>query len=484
MKSVAALRATLLGGLLLAVPGLAAPTPRPAQQQQQQQAAPQTLLRRQTVAPLPGGLDRVPMLNDNNPELIRQAGILLSGFDGSLGYAGRPLGVPGAHLNRPLSGRFELFSHHVYAGTPEKLDSTLWLAVVAAPRGPQPVRLRLVSGSTALSQSVDPSQPAAPFLPLPALMRQGSTAIWSGPGSRVATELLNRERSPLLPREWTLPPGRLSTLLVLPLPVRGLDPLLNGRNLQMRLQSSGAVDVATLAAFGPGEGPPEPGIWARLLEGGLSPKEHSPSPRGAAGAIVYSRVSGIQQGSLWRGRITDPGSGFLSATRAPISWPISSLERGSLGTGQVQTAELGAFYPGTAWAAHGNYGVEYDLTLPLRNDSPGPVVLQLALESPLKHDKPQGGLRFRDPPATAVMFRGTVEVAGLDDPAGRPSGRQAFHLVLRAGEQGPALGRVSLAAGQERQLRVRLIYPADATPPQVLSLLPVKQSGATPAATP
>ena len=42
--------------------------------------------------------------------------------------------------------------------------------------------------------------------------------------------------------------------------------------------------------------------------------------------------------------------------------------RRTLGTGQVQTGELSRFYPGTAWAAHGNYGVEYDLTLPLVND--------------------------------------------------------------------------------------------------------------------
>jgi hypothetical protein len=102
------------------------------------------------------------------------------------------------------------------------------------------------------------------------------------------------------------------------------------------------------------------------------------------------------------------------------------------------------------------------------------VKLQLALESPLKHDQPLGGLRFRLTPAPAVMFRGTVEVAGLDGAEGRPLGRQAFHLVQRAGQQGPALGTVSLAPGQERTLQVRLIYPADATAPQVLSLLPAE----------
>ncbi|MCP9932397.1 DUF3370 domain-containing protein [Cyanobium sp. Candia 9D4] len=482
-----ALALAALGGPLLAQPQ-PAPTP--------------PVLRPGTVAPLPGRLDAVPMVNDNNPEVIKGPGILLSTFDGQRGYAGRPLGVPSAHLNAAVSGPFELFSHHIYAGTPESLDSTLWLAVVAAPRGSGPVKLRTVAGSTALSQSVDPDQPSAPFLPLPALMEQGSTPIWAGPGSRVATELLARQRSPLVPEGWTLPAGQLSTLMVLPLPVRGLDPLLNGLNLQLRLHSDGPVDVATLAAFGPVDRPPDPAVWQRLLQGGLSPKEHSPSPRGASGPMIYSRVSGVQEGSAWVGRITDPGRPTLSVSRAPISWPIASLERGTLGTGQVQTAPLRAFYPGTAWAAHGNYGVTYDLSLPLRNDTPRPVQLALALESPIKTDQPLGGLRFNTTPARAVMFRGTVEVSGLDNAAGGPGGRRRFHLVLRAGQEGPPLGTVSLRPGQERQLRVRLIYPADATPPQVLSLIPVvkpvapgtapvaapgaavKQSGAPPASRP
>jgi hypothetical protein len=435
-------------------------------------------LRPQSVAPLPGGLDGVLLVNDNNPELISGPGILLSTFPGE------GLGVPSAHLDLPLSGRFDLFSHHVYAGKPESLDSTLWLAVLAQPRGSEPVSLRLLAGSTALSQSLDPAMAGAPFLPLPPLMRQGSTAVWAGPGSRVATELLARQRSPELPASWTLPPGRPTTLLVLPLPVRGLDPLLNGRNLQLRLESSGAISVATLAAFGSNGAPPPDTSWSALLNGDLSPKEHQPTPRGARGKLIYSRVSGVQIGSVWRGTITSPGHPWLNTSAAPISWPIASLEQGSLGTGQVQTAELKAFYPGSAWAAHGNYGVEYDLTIPLRNTGPRPTQLQLALESPLKHDQPMGGLRFHRQPSRAVMFRGTVEVSGLDGSNGRPLGRQSFHLVQRAGEQGAPLGTVNLAPGAMRNLRVRLIYPADATPPQVLSLLPVKQSADQPVPSP
>ncbi len=471
-----ALRRSLLaaGGALLLAPGLALAPPAPAQQQGSPRREP--ILRRQTVAPLPGGLDQVLVVNDNNPELISGPGILLSTF----APAGR--GVPEAHLDVALKGRFDLFSHHVYAGKPETMNSTLWLAVVAKPRGDAPVQLRLLEGSTALSQSLDPAMAGAPFLPLPPLLPERTSPAWAGPGSRVATELLMRQRSPELARSWTLEPGAATTLVVLPLPVRGLDPLLNGRNLQLRLQSDGPISLATLAAFGSeGDQPPPPQTWAKMLEGGLSPKEHKPTPRGAPGRMIYSRVSGVQVGSVWRGTITSPGTSWLSTDAAPISWPIASLEGGRLGTDQVQTAELQTFYDGTAWAAHGNYGVEYDLTIPLRNTGTEPVQLQLALESPIKGDPAIGGLRFNATPVRSVMFRGPIEVAGLDGSGGRPSARRRFHLVQRAGEEGPALGTVSLKPGASRNLRVRLIYPADATPPQVLSLLPVKQSPQQPA---
>jgi hypothetical protein len=473
--------------LLLAATALLAATDAATAQPQAKGQAPATpapataptpappVLRRQTVAPLPGSLDRVLLVNDNNPELISGPGILLSTFPS----AGR--GVPEAHLDVALDGRFDLFSHHVFAGKPETLNSTLWLAVVAQPRGDRPVTLRLLGGSTALSQSLDPAMAGAPFLPLPPLLAESTTPAWAGPGSRVATELLMRRNSPEIPASWTLPVGTPSTLVVLPLPVRGLDPLLNGRNLQLRLESDGPVSLATLAAFGGSTTPPAPESWGRLLDGPLSPKEHQPTPRGASGRIIYSRVSGVQEGSVWRATITDPGQRWLSAGAAPISWPIASLERGTLGTGQVQTAELKAFYPGTAWAAHGNYGVEYDLTIPLRNTGTAPVQLQLALESPIKGDQAQGGLRFNVTPSRAVMFRGPVEVSGLDGPGGQPTARRRFHLVQRAGDQSPALGTISLAPGAMRSVRVRLIYPADASPPQVLSLLPVKQSADQPA---
>jgi hypothetical protein len=425
-------------------------------------------LREQQLRPLPGQLDGVLLLNDNNPELITGEGVLLSTFPANQG------------LDVALDGRFDLFSHHVYAGKPEELASTLWLAVLAQPLGTEPVTLDVISGSTSLSQGTKSGQTAAPFLPLPSLMAESTTPIASGPGSRVAGDLLRGDQAPELPKQIKIDPGHASALVVLPIPVAGLDPLLNGRNLQLRLKSSAPVYLATVAAYGQNDSPPSDQRWRALLSTGTrSPKEHQPTPRGSKGRMIYSRVSGVQIGSTWTGSLSDPGSNTLNINEAPISWPISSLERGDLGTNQVQTAELKRFDKGTAWAAHGNYGVEYDLTLPLRNPERSSRTVAIALESPDKRGSSNGKLQFKPGNSGPVMFRGPIEITGLDGANGRAMGRRRFHLVLRRGQEGPQLGTVSLAPGESRRVRVRLVYPADATPPQVLTVLPVKQSNST-----
>ena len=425
-------------------------------------------LREQQLRPLPGQLDGVLLLNDNNPELITGEGVLLSTFPANQG------------LDVALDGRFDLFSHHVYAGKPEELASTLWLAVLAQPLGTEPVTLDVISGSTSLSQGTKSGQTAAPFLPLPSLMAESTTPIASGPGSRVAGDLLRGDQAPELPKQIKIDPGHASALLVLPIPVAGLDPLLNGRNLQLRLKSSAPVYLATVAAYGQNDSPPSDQRWRALLSTGTrSPKEHQPTPRGSKGRMIYSRVSGVQIGSTWTGSLSDPGSTTLNINEAPISWPISSLERGDLGTNQVQTAELKRFDKGTAWAAHGNYGVEYDLTLPLRNPERSSRTVAIALESPDKRGSSNGKLQFKPGNSGPVMFRGPIEITGLDGANGRAMGRRRFHLVLRRGQEGPQLGTVSLAPGESRRVRVRLVYPADATPPQVLTVLPVKQSNSS-----
>ena len=48
--------------------------------------------------------------------------------------------------------------------------------------------------------------------------------------------------------------------------------------------------------------------------------------------------------------------------------------------------------------------------------------------------------------------------------------------MRRQGQAGPPRGQVTLKPGEAREVQIRLIYPADATPPQVLTVRPVKQS--------
>lgn len=118
--------------------------------------------------------------------------------------------------------------------------------------------------------------------------------------------------------------------MVLPIPVAGLDPLLNGRNLQLRLRSSGPVYLATLATQGNNDDAPTLTRWQELLRSGrLSPKEHTPTPRGSRGKMIYSRVSGIQVGSRWAATITDPGTSTLSLPQRQSRGQSAAWSEGS-----------------------------------------------------------------------------------------------------------------------------------------------------------
>ncbi|MEC7381483.1 MAG: DUF3370 family protein, partial [Cyanobacteriota bacterium] len=161
-------------------------------------AAPTVKQRQQQVRPLPGGLDKVLMVNDNNPELITGEGILISTFP-TKNTQSSSAKADKNNLAVSLDGRFDLFSHHVYAGLPDNLESTLWLAVLAQPLGEEPVQLTLLKGSTSLSQATEAGQTAAPFLPLPKVIAETTTPIAAGPGSRVAGDLLRGERAQELP---------------------------------------------------------------------------------------------------------------------------------------------------------------------------------------------------------------------------------------------------------------------------------------------
>lgn len=219
--------------------------------------------------------------------------------------------------------------------------------------------------------------------------------------------------------------------------------------------------------------------WQELLRtADLSgPRDLAPTPLAMTeGQVIYGRVAGVAQGSQWKTELTDPGSPDLAIPDpgSAFSYGISLLHEGTLGTGQIQSGKMLVRYPDTAYQAHGNYGVEYNLILPLTNYTDETQTVAIALETPIKEDElSQPGLQFFDPPPERIFFRGVVRVRFTDDVGFART--QYIHLVLRRGQQGEPLVWLEMPPGDHRLVEVDLLYPPDSTPPQVLTVKTLKK---------
>ncbi|CAC5340417.1 conserved exported hypothetical protein [Planktothrix rubescens CCAP 1459/22] len=439
------------------------------------QAAPPVneILQPQQVRPLPGQLDKIPVFNSNSPELILNEGILLSTFPKTNKKQ------PEAHLNFPFQGKFDIFAHHI-AKPPQENDlRTLYLGILAYNPGIKPVTINILEAASYLSQ------PDAPFIPLDAVLDNSAGNIFAGPGSRVMNDILRGKRQPEFVKKIIIPPQSSRLLLNAPIPVKNLEPPLNGRSTLMRLESDGAVYIASLAKYAtlqPNRIEIAPTLteWEQLLQQGMlvTPRDRTPTPPNTnSEQIIYGRVAGVALGSRWNANIVDPNSSSLTIPKSgeTFSYPISSLPRGQLGTNQIQSAPLVVRYPDTAYQAHGNYGIEYNLILPLYNPTSQPQKVILTIQTPIKEEKlSQPGLRFFDPPAPQVFFRGTVRLSFGDDQG--KSQIRYIHLVQKRGQQGESLVQLILKPQETRSVKVDFLYPPDASPPQVLTVktLPLK----------
>ncbi|MBD2056339.1 DUF3370 domain-containing protein [Oculatella sp. FACHB-28] len=441
----------------------ATPTPTPPPPPE-----PQEFVRPQEVRSLPGGLDQIPMFNSNSPELVQTQGILLSTFPAE------GMEQPAAHLNFPFEGRFDLFAHHVYrAPSPEELTS-LYLGIIVHNPGSQPVAVDVLQAATYLSQ------PDAPFIDLPALVENPLGEVYAGPGGRVMNDILRGQRQEGFSPQVIVPPGGYEMLLNVPIPVETLDPPINGRSTLMRLRSDGRVYVASLALFARedetgNEQAPTLDEWRSLLQTGslAGARDRTPTPPDQTGGqVVYGRVAGVAQGSVWEAQVADSPNALTLSIPAPgeaFSYGLSTLVAGRLGTNQVQTAPMLVRYPDTAYQAHGNYAIQYSLSLPLHNPTDQTQQVAIALQTPIKEDLlSQNGLRFFKPLPTQTFFRGTVRVRYTDD-RGLPRTRY-IHVVQRRGQQGEPLVTLEMPEGDRRLVQVDFLYPPDSTPPQVLTV--------------
>lgn len=135
-------------------------------------------------------------------------------------------------------------------------------------------------------------------------------------------------------------------------------------------------------------------------------------------------------------------------------------------------------YEDTAYSAHGNYGVKYDLAIPLKNTSNRALNVSLSLETPVKSDVKSETMKFSDPPYPQIYFRGTIKVTtAANEPAERV---RYFHVVQRYGEMGRPFLTLPIAASHEQTVRVEFFYPPDCTPPQLLTLSTSPAVGSAP----
>ena len=474
------------------------------------------VIRRQEVRPLSGGLDEVPVFNSNSPEVVQQEGILLSTFppDG--------MASPEAHLNYAFQGRFDIFAHHIARGLNADDRRTLFLGVVVYNPNSIPVEIKIHQGVSYLSQE-------APFIDLPESRLNSNGNVFAGPGSRTATDILRGTSQPQWPRSITIHPGHVHLLMNTPIPLRQLsvpvngsyaqgqiipnpaappaalstadNQLLpqetpgssssaspaprpipsNGRTAMMYLTANGPVYVASLAKYADktltnNERVPTLRDWLRVLKQGelAGPRDIPPSdPQSYEfGRFYYGRVAGVAKGSSWRTTLTDdPNSDNLTIPDPgnSFSYVISSVDRNTFGTGQIQSAPMVVRYSDTAFRAHGNYGVRYSLKLPLYNSHDAAQTVSIKFQTPLGDESLTDGLRFRRPPNNRIFFRGTVRLKFKNSMGIERT--HYLHLVQRGGQESNPLVSLTIPAKTRHEVEVDLVYPADATPPQVLTVL-------------
>lgn len=423
------------------------------------------------VYSLPGHLDSVPVFNSNSPELVMEEGILLSSLPG-------PEGSQAPFLNYAFQGDFSVFSHHI---TKDNVpgERLLYTGLLASNQTDQPIKLQLKAGASYLSQ------PDALFRPLPTLKANPEAQIYAGPGDRVATELV-AGKSQFPPMAYEIPPRSTVLLASLPIPTEvEILPPINGRSTLMHFNSNGPLYLSHVAYFADVEDNDGSGfkvptledyqrvLNARKLAGPRdnTPTNYDPQDPPPTGKFIYGRVAGIQKGACWHAKLFQKTAILqMPAAGETIGYPIASLYLKRYGTVQNQSAEMLKRYPDTAYQAHGNYGVNYELDLPFNNPDPfyRNYVLRLTHPAQISGSAPNVTLTYRYPPDKQVVFRGSVRLQWTDEFNQKQD--HLVHLALRHGEEAPPLALLTVPPGRRYDVKMSLIYPADATPPQLFSI--------------
>ena len=396
------------------------------------------LMAGQRAKPLNGTFNTVPVLHSNQPEEVEGPGILINTSSG-VSYAAET-GAPLTNSDYTFNGEFGVHIHHKYI--PPKNErwagsrrSELTLGLILINTSYQPVHIRFEAG--AVRNSFE-----APYLAnnLMGVKPLGMRAWNTGPGDATATQLLRGKLDSNLTDEITIP-GRSRVVIF-----RTELPSLGIANALLRGRSDGPFQMAVVAARDPQN---DYDIVAVLDESKLAPgRVYLRRIAEINNRQVFSRVGGVAIGDTYQATINHDLN-----SEGPLHVPFTSTNRNNFGTKEIQVNSLASRMVDSSLDNVGTYGVRYEVTLNLTGAGPYELVMS--------HPTAFG----RTKPFTA--FRGSIQIT-------TESGIEEVHVGMRSGES-LSLTSLNLKPGVVNPVKVTMVYPADATPGHLLSVVSASQ---------
>ncbi len=396
------------------------------------------LMAGQRAKPLNGSFNTVPVLHSNQPEEVEGPGILINTSQG-VSYAAET-GAPLANPDYTFNGEFGVHIHHKYI--PPKGErwagsrrSELTLGLILINTSYQPVHIRFEAGAVRNSFQ-------APYLAnnLMGVKPLGIRAWNTGPGDATATQLLRGKLDSNLTDEITIPERSRVVLFRTELPSLGIaNALLRGR-------SDGPFQMAVVAAREPQS---DYDIVAVLDQSKLAPgRVYLKRIAEINNRQIFSRVGGVAIGDTFQATISHDLN-----SEGPLHVPFTSTNRHNFGTKEIQVNALASRMVDSSLDNVGTYGVRYEVTLNLKGAGPYELVMS--------HPTAFG----RSKPFTA--FRGSIQIT-------TESGIEDIHVGMRSGES-LTLTSLNLKPGVSNPIKVTMVYPADATPGHLLSVVSASQ---------
>ena len=396
------------------------------------------LMAGQRAKPLNGSFNTVPVLHSNQPEEVEGPGILINTSQG-VSYAAET-GAPLSNAEYTFNGEFGIHLHHKYHRPKNQSWSgsrrpELTIGLILINSSYQPVNIRFNSG--AIRNSFQ-----APYLAnsLMGVKPLGNRPWNTGPGDATAIQLLRGKLDQKLSEEITIPGRSRIVLLQTELPASGIaNALLRGR-------SDGPFQMAVVAAREPQS---DYDIVAVLDQSKLAPgRVYLNRIAEINNRRIFSRVGGVAIGDTYQATINHDLN-----REGPLHVPFTSTNRHNFGTKEIQVNALASRMVDSSLDNVGTYGVRYEVTLNLTGA--GPYELVMSHPTAFGISKP------------FIAFRGSMQIQ-------TESGTEDIHVVMQSGES-LSLTSLNIKPGVINPVKVTMVYPADATPGHLLSVVSASQ---------